>query len=331
MNEHQATPNEEMVRDLLGSAGTRPPLPVADLAIIRASAHAEWNKVRYGQESQTGRWPAPRTLALAAGLLLMVLLGWWWIRASAPAGSDVIATVEALAGAGMGLAVGEDISAGAVLETAGRQGAAAERLAIRLSGGQSVRLDVGTTLKLISSTHLELAQGAIYVDSGPVLVGEVVEIDTAFGSIRDLGTQFEVRLGSGDAPVRVRVRQGEVVLDSEGNRYSAAAGEELTLRRDGSVERAALAAHGEEWQWVLSVAAPFSIEGQSLRAYLDWLTRETGWRVQFADPKLEQTSVETVLHGTLDGLTPKQSLDVVLAGSGLAYRLEDGDLLILNP
>src|SRR2546427_815740 len=81
------------------------------------------------------------------------------------------------------------------------------RAALRLDAGPSVRLDAGSDLRLVSAHVLELRRGAVYVDtgarspngsaataSGAEGPASPIEIRTSLGRVRDVGTQFEVRL-----------------------------------------------------------------------------------------------------------------------------------------
>ncbi|MEE8139166.1 MAG: FecR family protein [Thermoanaerobaculia bacterium] len=337
---------EDGVRRLLRRAGHRPAVPAEDLARIKEAAHDEWRKlVRTERERREG-FRVRGVLALAASLLLALLLGWWWTTERAPAVPDLIATVELVKGAiraegpanweregRLDLSVGDVLPIGAELEIAAPGDGPSARMALRLTGGQSVRLDVDTKVRLVSSLRLELERGAVYVESGAApLDGAAVEVLTAFGIVRDVGTQYEVRLGEGGvAGVRVRVREGTVSLRRGSESYPATRGEELTLRRDGSVIRGSVEPYGPEWAWVLAAAPSLDIEGRSLRSFLDWVSRETGWRIRFADEALEQSAADVLLHGTIEDLTPDQSLSVVLPGSGLSYRVQDGTLWVARP
>ena len=71
------------------------------------------------------------------------------------------------------------------------------RAAFVLTGGVSVRLDQDTAIVLDGHSEVTLERGAAYVDSGgepSAAVSEALEIKTPFGSVRHVGTQFEVRL-----------------------------------------------------------------------------------------------------------------------------------------
>ena len=145
--------------------------------------------------------------------------------------------------------------------------------------------------------------------------------------MRDIGTQFEVRLAG--AGMRIRVRDGEVrVTYANGVDARAGAGEELFSRPDGSdrsISRRPIAATGSEWAWAERAAPPFSVEGKTLGAFLDWVSREGAWTVTFADRRFSAAARANVLHGRPDllkGLTPAEALDVVLPTCGLRHRIE---------
>ncbi len=346
MSEYQKTPEtgldapsgeEHAVATLLRDAGPRPAVPPADLAVLKAAARAEWQGLIEERGART-RFGALMPLALAASLVLAVALAWWFVQRPPLAGAS-IASVELVAGA-VGLepaaaagelAAGLELGAGAELNTAGPdENGRAPRLALRLSGGHSVRLDAHTRARLASANRLELERGAVYVDSGGGLpAGAGLEIATPFGSVQEIGTQFEVRINeAADVDLRVRVREGEVALERGGESHAAAAGEELILRRDGSVVRSAVEPDAPGWDWVLASAPSVDIEGLPLASYLAWLSRETGWRVTYDDPALQASARRIRLHGTIAGLRPDESVSPVLDGSGLGYRMEGRTLLV---
>jgi ferric-dicitrate binding protein FerR (iron transport regulator) len=259
-------------------------------------------------------------LALAASLILALAVVWWWRKEGPPPAPEVVATIEVLKGeirleGGERAAVGQPLLSGTVLGTEGRA-------ALRLSGGESVRLDKGTRVRLAAVNKLELQAGAVYVDSR----GGSLEIGTDFGKVRDVGTQFEVRLEDG---LRVRVREGVVSLTREGGvSHSVSEGGELRVRRDGSTSRSIIEPHGPEWSWVLAAAPSMDIDGLKLSEYLDWVSRETALKVRYEDPALASLASTIRLRGSIEGLAPDESLSVILAGSGLGYRIEGGSLLI---
>jgi len=329
--------NDEIGR-LLREAGRRPPIPPDDLAAIRAAARTAW-----GHSTAARRAHGPRRLgmyALAASLLLAALTSPWWFATRSPSAPDMIATVEVRTGAGQvalerdvisSIDVGDKLSIGTTLTTDGAEGQQPARLALRMASGPSIRVDSGSRVQLLAGSQLRLQRGAVYVDSGSTAADGAVEILTPVGAVREIGTQFEVRLRAADDAVRVRVREGTVSVSLGRESHAAARGEEITLQGDGSIARRAVAPDGPEWQWVLAAAPALDIEGRSLDSYLDWIARETGWRIQYADTALERSADTILLHGTIEGLRPDESVAVILQGSGLDHRRADGVLEIFRP
>lgn len=225
---------------------------------------------------------------------------------------------------------GTHLQAGSAVAT-GKSG----RAALRLVGGASLRVDVSSRIRLESATLVALEQGAIYVDSDPRLPSVPVAIDTPLATVRHVGTQFEVRLledASARAPsslaLRVTVREGVVEVGHGSRGHEARAGAELTLRADGSIERDTAAVQGPTWEWTQHAAPAFEIEGETLATFLDWVSRETGLRWRYAEPGLQRIARETILHGSVAGLTPEEALSVVLAGSGMRHRRSEQALLL---
>jgi hypothetical protein len=331
---------EEVVRRLLEMAGPRPPIPQEDLDAISAAARLAWRQEiqkRGGVAVEKSSRPLRAlALGLAAALALAVgLAGWWGSRSDRV--PPTVAWVEAVAGpvhletAANGsrlTSAGEPVPLGATLRSggAGSEG----RASLRLAGGATVRLDAGTRLRLASAGALELESGALYVDtgSGPRRPA-AIEVRTPLGTVRDVGTRFAVRIVEpGKAALLVRVRDGEVLTEHRGRAWRTPAGQELILRRDGTVESRGVATHGAEWDWVLRAAPGFDIEGRSLRELLDWVSRETGWRILFADPGLADSAAKIVLHGGIGDLRADRAPFAVLPGAGLAGELRDGTLVI---
>jgi hypothetical protein len=203
------------------------------------------------------------------------------------------------------------------------------RLALKTSEEVSVRLDAATRVHLVSPRLIDLDYGSIYVDTGGKPGGvEELAVRTRNGIFRPQGTQFEVHVEPGASATRLRVREGMVTLDDRGSEAATAAGQELIVRADGSLERALIPADASSWRWVQQAAPMLDIEGVTVKRYLDWLVRETGWRVEFADREAAARADTTVLHGSIDHLTPEHSPGVVLASCGLGHRISGGTLVI---
>lgn len=326
--------DEEAMRTLLADAGPRPSIPDEDLAAITEAARAVWVR-RYGNP----RAPAGSKwwIGLAAAAVLAIALGLaWWKNTLDPApATPLVASIEVLTGTvqmwepgGEGPvplppgALGRPLPAGAELET-GDGG----HLALRMDGG-SVRLDAGTRIRLTSKKSIDLERGAVYIDSGAAPGAMAVQAPN--GLFQDIGTQFEVRIeGKGaQAATRLRVREGHVALQRPDGPVVTGVGEELILHADGRIARAQATVYGPEWDWVLQTAPRLDIEGLKVRAYLDWLGRETGWQIEFASDEVSSLADSTVLHGSIEHLSPAETPDVVLASCGLGHRVSGGTMVV---
>jgi hypothetical protein len=317
------------VESLFRLAGRRPGLPEEEVAPIRAAAHAAWSRA----VRRRARRRAGIAAALAAALLLA--LGLAFRGRLVPQPRSPLGEVEMESGeVALSRPDGEvqDLTAGSVITTGGDG-----RAALRLAAGPSVRLDVATVLRIEAPGRLALERGALYVDAKPAsIAGSAIEVATPLGSVRHLGTQFEVRLLAGEGgtaagralALRVRVREGAVLVARAGKSYEARAGGEVTVHADGRATRGAASIQGPSWDWVQRTAPPLEVEGETLATFLDWVSRETGLPWRFAEPGLARSAQDVVLHGTIAGLTPEEALSVVLPGCGLRHRRIEGALLL---
>lgn len=323
MNEKRTSQNDD-IRRLLVEAGPPPTLPAADLEAIRRAAEREWRGQSLSPifEGRSRR----AYLAMAASLVLVLAAVWLYMSGRSPLASATVATIELLRedpGAPPArFDVGDELVAGAELSTVSSRA----RLALRMISGHSVRVDADSRVRLASAIRLELERGALYVDSGAEAAAHDLEIVTPLGTVREVGTQYEVRV---DGMMRLRVREGSVSLSRSGQTFSAARGEQLTVDARGEVDRSTVAVAGPDWAWVLETAPSIEVEGRTLAAYLEWVSRETGWQVRYDDPALENLATE-IVYGSIDGLTPEASLEAVLPSSGLGHRLEDQTLVIVQ-
>ena len=273
------------------------------------------------------RRAATVTLAAAAALGFAAVA----IRLLAPlTDGPPLATVERVAGelrrvdggSADSLTAGVALVAGEALGT-GRTG----RAALRLANGIGLRLDRESRVMLLSQNRLRLERGAVYVDSSGAAESEYLDVETALGIARDIGTVYQLRQEGPE--MVVQVREGRVAVRTDTGRHEADAGTQLSLSPDGEVETSAVALHGPGWSWIYEASPSFALEGASLDSYLDWLGRETGWYVRLGLAAADHEALlATRLHGSLEGIEPERTPELVLPVCGLTYRLEDGTLVI---
>ena len=321
--------NDLDLERLLKSAGPRERPPAEVEHAVRTQLHAEWTAMLIANRGRRHRRGA---FALAAGLLAAAF--GLWIAASgtgappAAVGTLAVASGEVRERAGWlsgwrAMDGGDVVLAGRTLET-GTGG----RAAIALPGGVSVRVDSGSRVALAGPDSLRLERGTLYVDSGP---GEArlaqLRIETPAGSVRHVGTQYELRLL--DTGVQLRVREGRVEFRSpDGAVEQGRSGEQLVIFGDGRVERAATPLHGPSWDWVADSAPAIDLEGMTLSRFLAWAGRELGREVSY-DPALTEADLASVVvHGSTAGLTPGEALNAVLATTSFRADLVDERIVI---
>jgi len=322
----------DQIGPLLRLAGPREAVPADRMRRVKAAVHAEWRQQTRARSRRSTLVWSLGAFAAAALVLIGVRLAVHDVSV-VPSPPQALATIEALSGAVRLISSSERAAqptlyqiGDAVQEGDGVDTTSGGLAALRLAGGASVRLDRGTRLRLMSDSTLVLDEGAIYVDSGESRGDRSLEVRTAVGVARDIGTRFEVRFNG--SALRVRVRDGLVRLSQGRQSHDANSGDELTLDGNGSVARRTVPVYGTDWAWAGALARPFDLEGRSLHDFLDWIAGENGWQLRFADAAVERKSQTTTLHGSIEGLTPDEALAAVLSTSGVEYRLENGVLRI---
>lgn len=322
--------DEDATLRLLRLAGPRSPVPDLHAARVRAAVRAQWHA---GNRRRARRRRVVSASVLIAAATLALIIGRYRVVDPPPAPPGrVVAVVERIDGmpqrmadprnetARLRLSPNDAIRTGEWLETN-----ADARVALRFPDGTSVRLDVHSRLRPLSSSVIELSSGAVYIDSGRE--SGHFEVRTAVATARDVGTQFEVRVH--DRTLRLRVRTGVVELKDGARSVSGRAGTEITLTDGGAVSRP-IAAYGSEWEWTARVSPMLDIEGMVLSVFLERLAQEHGWRLHYADPALAHEAAGVTLHGSMNGLRAREAIEVAITTSGLRHRLENGELVVLR-
>jgi len=229
----------------------------------------------------------------------------------------VVGTVaKAVAGGAGGNmpAPGQPVHAGDVLATGPGQ-----RLSILINNVESLRLDENTTLAVVAKDEFRLDAGQVYADTGDFMYRDRgLVIDTAMGSVTDVGTQFAVQLGA--ERLDVAVREGRVDVSSGADEFVAVAGERLRLEQDEATVDT-IETHDPFWDWTAALAPVFEIENKSLLDFLRWAARETGRELEFEDNELRMSAMRTDLHGSVADFEPLEAVESVLATTRFRYRI----------
>jgi ferric-dicitrate binding protein FerR (iron transport regulator) len=331
-DEHKGTEaiegDDDDVARLMRLGGPRPDPPVDRMARIWTGVHDEWQHSIASRHRRRNLMMSAAAVGLAATVLLAVR--WWPDRGGASTVSlPLTATLTAATGPvereseiesrlplapGTGVTARDDIRTGSGVVAA-----------FVLAGGSLLRVNENTRLRIDSPTVISLERGTVYVDAGSNASGPSIEVLTHLGTIRDIGTRFEVQ--ADEARVRVRVRDGEVVLAHGTSATRAGRGTEIASDAT-SVTTRAVPLFGEDWAWVGRLPEKFELKGRSLAEFLDWVARETGFTVSFENDGLATRAKSMVLEGAIDGLSPEEALDVVLPATGLEHRVSNGRVVV---
>lgn len=315
---------------LIRAAGRGPSASPDARARVYSAAHAEWR--RAVAERRSSRRPlawlaaAASIAALIAAALVVNLQ-----PEIGPQSVPVLATLDRVEGRVELVSAGEatvlrpdstdvSIRAGDVLRTL--EGG---RAAIALAQGLVLRVNQQSAARFPSPELLELERGTLYVDTGSNGTAAAFEVRTALGRVHHLGTQYEVSVDG--RAVRVRVREGEVIFRNDVREVTADAGEQVSIAETGALVRTAIAPNDPAWDWVESLAVLRSVNDASVAELLDWVGRERGLSIRYADSSTQDEAERLTLHN-VDGLTPGEVLDVIGGTTSVQYVERDGELLV---
>ena len=317
MNEENGSNGADPLRDLFAHVRPRAAPPAEDEAEIRRALFLEWDALT-GRRVLLKRFGTAAVAAvLIAGFAALLLR-----TSTAPAA--VVASVERMRGDaeidGVALTIGSRIPSAARIDTHSGQ------IALRLEGGGSLRLGPQTELTFAAAGRATLDSGAVYFDSETGAPAARVEIRTAFGTVRDLGTQFIARLVADR--LEVGVRDGSVSIARAADSIDVQPGERVSVARGTDrPRREQIATFGADWDWAERLAPPFAIDGRRLIDFLRWVEAQTGRTLAFADAASEQAARDTILTGSID-LEPLPKLAAVIATTDLDYSLDRQRIVI---
>lgn len=325
--EHINRPDTDPLAELIRGAGRRPKPPAEHYDAVRHAARSAWQaKVR-------SRTRIRRIYALAASILiasLVVPIAYQYL----PSHPERVAFAQALRGEVLRMSpmgetsevignVGAFIEAGDRLRTGAESGAA-----FSLGPSTSLRLNGDTEVVVSSDDSITLIAGAAYLDTGHRDNSTTLTVSTPFGTIRDIGTQFEVFTSA--LGMRVRVRTGSIEWTQNG-RTPARTGssEQLDVTSTGELRRTVFPKFHPEWDWVQRLARPPAGQDRSILGYLQWIADEMGRELTFDSTNTELRAELATWNRNLGGLTPAEALSLIDQGSDFDYSINtDGEILI---
>jgi ferric-dicitrate binding protein FerR (iron transport regulator) len=329
--------NERWLANVIKLAGRRADIPVGIESRVRHRVQEEWrastalssgNKAyarvhqiwrRGALQKSVLRWLPPMGVAASAVIAVMV------VSQPEPAPLTFAATVSRVIGSGSALAqfpLGSAVHAGDTIVTGPGEG-----ISLLLARSESLRIDANTRLRIDAKDRFTLFHGRVYADTGQFVYRDGgLRIDTNYGSVTDVGTQFSVT--TDDMSLDVAVREGRVDIASESDALVALMGQRLTLVAGQGASVVEITPHDDYWKWVAELAPEFDMTHRSLLDFLKWAARETGRELYFETDASRMSAMRTDVHGAVSGMSPQQVLQAVLATTTANYRLERGKIIV---
>lgn len=331
MTDERSQNPDSSSEDALRSALRTPAINPDALERVRAAVEREWRAATIA-DAELGRRRAAlssrlRRFAVAAAVLVAAAgVVSWLVRPPAPGlllGS-VSRTGEGALSVLSARVPRRALTQGGELRVGDRVSAQGPALVALVRGG-TLRISEKSELAVNSPGQISLERGLIYLDIPPPAdSGNPLRIITSAGAIEHLGTEFEV-LSDGRA-VRVRVREGRIRFVGRTNTVEAGAGTELLAAPGKSIVQRPIETYGRDWSWTAALAPDYEIEGSSLIRFLQWVSRELGRPLNFADANARQIADRTILHGSVGHQAPIDAMSSVLATTSLTYEIR-GDAI----
>lgn len=315
--------------ELLTAALRAPALDQEVLERVRAAVEREWRaatatgaaagKERAARSSRV-RWVAAAVVVAAVGAAS------WMARP--PAQAALVGSVSRTDQGALSVLSAQIprryLTQGGELRVGDRVRAEGPAL-VALARGGTLRISAKSELTMNSPRQISLERGLIYLDIPPATgAGSPLRIMTNAGAVEHVGTEFEVL--SDDAAVRVRVREGRIRFIGRTDTVMAGAGTELLAAPGKAIVQRPIDTYGSDWLWTAALAPDYEIEGSSLIGFLQWVSRELGRPLNFADANARQIADRTILHGSVRHQTPIDAMSNVLATTSLTYEIR-GDAI----
>ena len=331
-NKNQTRSADEVFSSLLGQASPRRKAPEGDEREIRQAALAEWQKI-------TGKRRARRRLVSLAVAATLVMALASLINVSRLAETDMdlqqLANVERRIGeiiifepatdTWRGLAESDVVlSAGQIIATSG-----GARIAVSWNAGGLLRIDEKTRVSLTANDQIQLLSGRLHYDSKSLYSNQQplvnLLIETPYGKVRHMGTQFMTDLAGG--ALSVSVREGEVAISGDSMETLVLAGEKVIISESGIEVRQSILPYSDEWKWAQEIAPAYELDGRSMAEFLQWISRESGFLIEYETESAKSLAEETILHGKID-LLPMKALEIMFQTADLVYELHGGVILV---
>jgi hypothetical protein len=202
------------------------------------------------------------------------------------------------------------------------------RILVELNNGNTFRLDENSFIKIISEDKIELIRGQIYVESNENNTDNNLIIDTSMGSVRHIGTQYNIELKP--ESINISVRKGIVLVHKSDLTKEIKKGYVVSINNNGNYQQSPINSYDSKWQWTQNITKYYNIQDKTIYQYLNWVSNETGYSIIWDSNKSEKQSKKITLSGSIKGMKPIESLEVILPTTDFKYNISHSAIHILD-
>lgn len=323
---------DQTLEQLLSKASPRPSPDAAATAAARKAVRSEWQAVSGKQRTRKNALH----FALAASILIGVFALFNSLRVPNVDATPIASIQKSFGsiyvlGEQAELTLADGLSAiheGQTIVTGDDAG-----IALAWRKGGSVRLDRNTEVEFKSDSSVYLRSGRIYFDSIPseliagITAGDIESflIETEFGVVSHVGTQFMTEVGSDE--LRVSVREGQVDVRGRYYPHTASRGEQVLFAGRQRPVVLSIPEYGDAWNWVVRTSPTVSVDGQSVHSFLSWVGREMGMSVHYGNDDVERLARAAILEGRVDS-EPAEALRLRMLTAALDWHYAEGVIYV---
>lgn len=316
--------DETQLSDLLKKTGPRE-APSAELSQeVKANVKLIWQ-----QEVKKNKRMLQRRYAIAAGLVFaissVVLVNFFSKPEFYATVSKVVNQVEYQRQGGSWYNLDGGPVTGRVTIRTGMNSFAS----INMNNGLNVRISENSQIELLAIDEVTANSGIVFVNTQSSLnPGNVITISTPFGEVKDIGTQFQVKITPIDW--QIQVREGQVEINDGAEQHFASKNERIAISADDSVQVTEISSDDASWEWTQEVSSAFDLEGSRLSEFLNWVGIETGKEIEYQSEIARISAHLTILHGSVEGLKPIDSLATVLMTTDFHLVETETDSIVVD-
>jgi hypothetical protein len=85
--------------------------------------------------------------------------------------------------------------------------------------------------------------------------------------------------------------------------------------------------YGKKWDWVSRTSPTINVAGKSVHAFLEWVGRELGMSIEYANSTVEAVANEALLEGHVD-TDPAEALRLRMLTAALDWRYVEGVIYV---